>query len=164
MLGVHLGSGNGIFAKATHYMMPGRAFAVAAADVDVKRDGVTDLLVAVVPSLVQPLAGNAVKRDGTFMAMPALVVGQDPRAVIATDLDRDGLLDVVTANYNGGKAGSLSVLSNKGGFANSTSLKTGGDGTRDVAVADLDGDGAPDLASANDAGTVTVFLARNGGT
>lgn len=90
--------------------------------------------------------------DGTFR--PALTVATGavgetdrPVAVAAADLDRDGFLDLVSANS---WTGTVSVLRGVGDgtFDTADRLPVGGEPSA-VAIADLDGDGLLDLVAAD---------------
>ncbi len=91
-------------------------------------------------------------------------VGNNPRAVIAVDVNGDGKPDLVSANQNSITANSLTVLINDGagGFPTSATLSTGSQ-PYSVAAADFTGDGKMDLVCANYGGnSITVF--RNNGS
>lgn len=120
--------------------------ALAAADLD--RDGRTD--VAVACGLSRNVIVFAKAADGAGFEDPlAIAVGADstPVGLVAADLDGNGLLDLVTANY-GSTAASL-LIQNAGGGYDLTVVP----GQRDysaaaVAVRDLNRDGTVDLAIA----------------
>src|SRR5439155_19195813 len=85
--------------------------------------------------------------------------GAGPRSVAIGDVNEDGILDLVVANFG---SNTISVLlgTGTGSFAAKTDLATGA-GTRpfSVAIGDLNGNGQRDLAVANvNANTVSVFL------
>jgi|GEM_PF-4669412 len=84
-------------------------------------------------------------------------VGQSPRGVALGDLDKDGDLDLVTANWS---PDTVSVLlgDGDGGFDTRTDFAAGS-GPVAVALGDLDKDGAVDVVTANAYGsTVSVLL------
>ena len=89
--------------------------------------------------------------------------GDGMRAVASCDLDRDGYLDLATANKSSGTA---SVLLNDGtGRFRGAVDYTAGIFPFDLACVDLNGDGTPDLAVANGAtNDVSVLLNQGDGT
>ncbi len=93
-----------------------------------------------------------------------LAAAGSPQAVATGDFNRDGKLDLVTANYS---ASSVTVLlgDGSGGFtAAPGSPFAVGANPASVAVADFNGDGIPDLAIANSgANNVTVLLGNGAG-
>jgi hypothetical protein len=102
---------------------------------------------------VSVLLGNG---DGTFLAAVNYPEGTTPGSVLAADLNRDGKLDIVTANYGGNL---LSVLLGKGDgtFQAAQNFALGYPSA--MAVGDFNRDGWPDLAVVNpSANTVSVLL------
>jgi hypothetical protein len=91
---------------------------------------------------------------GTFQAAVTYATGDyNSDAVAVADLNNDGLLDLVVANYGlRNTPGSLSVFlqdpAHRGAFL-SPSVYPGSNGPTSVAIGDLNGDGLPDLASAD---------------
>lgn len=77
----------------------------------------------------------------------------DPRAIAATDLDKDGKLDLAIANYgagNGTAMDSVTVLRNTGDGAFAQQGPYDADpGPSAIATGDLDGDGFADVAVAS---------------
>jgi hypothetical protein len=142
----------------------GRALPAAGANsmvaADLDADDNADLIVAV-PFGVEFFWSQG---DGTFTPLKTLPLGSNPVVVKTADLDRDGDLDLVTANtLNSGSAENASVLINEGGrvFASPRNYGVGA-GFALLAVADFDGDGDQDLAVAN-LGTQDISLLRNKG-
>jgi len=134
--------------------------------VDIDGDGKTDLLVSEANgsrvSIFHNVATPGSLTTNSFEAPISLPTGNDCRFAAAADLDGDGRLDIVTANYgdntisiikNIGVAGSLTPSS----FAAPVTLDTAA-GPYAIAIGDLDGDGKPDLAVANaSANVISVF-------
>jgi hypothetical protein len=91
-----------------------------------------------------------------------ITAGGNPSSLVVSDLDRDGKLDLATANAG---SGDLSVLLGDGtaGFipAPGTPVPTGGISPSALAAGDLNGDGKLDLAAVN-AGSASVSVLLNG--
>jgi hypothetical protein len=98
--------------------------------------------------------------DGTFGIARNYAVGDIPLGVAVADLDGDGHLDLVAANYD---SGTVSVLrgNGDGSFQPARHFAAGG-GPHAVAVGDFDGDGRLDLAVAGDG--VNVLLGNGDGS
>jgi hypothetical protein len=95
-------------------------------------------------------------------------VGQTPVGVAAGDLDLDGRVDLVVANYDGDSITILRQVSNP--FANVTVMPFQvleipvGNGPHNVVIGDIDGDSRPDIAVANyDGNSMTVLRNRTTG-
>lgn len=89
--------------------------------------------------------------------------GENPHSVVATDVNGDGMLDLVVADA--GSSDAAVLLGRKaGGFAPAARYATGLRPKVVIAV-DVNGDGSKDLVSANqDASTVSVLLGNGDGT
>ena len=101
--------------------------------------------------------------DRTLLAVapfsPPLVaaVGSHPVAVVTSDFNGDGKLDVATVN-SGDNTVSVLMGNGAGGFATAVSYAVG-TGPDALAVGDFNGDGSPDLVVANaTAGTLSVLM------
>lgn len=166
---VLLGDGRGRFAPA-----PGSPVAVALAPHllvlgDCDRDGKVDAALTGHDSNdVYLFRGDGL---GGFTPMPGspfrLIDGVAPHnhGLAFADVDRDGLLDVVTSNNNGN---SVSVLlgDGRGGFrpASGSPFRVGR-APYPLAVADFNGDGKPDVATPDVNGdTVTVLFGDGRGS
>lgn len=106
---------------------------------------------------------TAVSGGGVFSADALYPVGDAPHSICAADFDKDGKLDLVTANF---WSDNISILHNAGaGVFGSAVNYPAGDGIRSVAVSDVNSDGYSDLISANgDANTLSVLLNNGDGT
>jgi hypothetical protein len=104
-----------------------------------------------------------------FSAVPDHVLGglssgANLVAVFASDLNDDGLLDLISANESGNRLIVYSQLA-PGLFTEASAIVVGDknstNGPRFLVTADLNGDGSLDLASANRRNrTLTIFLNR----
>lgn len=102
-----------------------------------------------------------------FRVPPAFPIGDYAQQLVCTDLNGDGLTDVVSANADENTAGVL--LGRSGGAFDA--LRTFPVGVRPVsiAVADFNGDAHPDVITANAngwsaAGTLSLLLGNGDGT
>lgn len=84
----------------------------------------------------------------------------DPRALATGDLNGDGLLDVVSAEWDGDAVIAYLYLGSNLWLTNS--IATGFDGARHVAVADLDADGDLDVLGAAVAGDTIRWWENDG--
>lgn len=157
------------FADAVAYPAAFKPYVLMSADLD--GDGDFDLAVANEEADSVIVFRN--RGDGTFVAIPASTeygfpTGQYPTGGAVADVNRDGIPDVVTANYHGN---SVSVLLGSG-TGNAYRLRepasyptVAGAETSNLAVGDLNGDGIPDVIATNpQAASMSVFLARADGT
>jgi hypothetical protein len=106
---------------------------------------------------VSVLLGNG---DGTFAAQTLYGTGSLPLSVALGDVNGDGRLDIVTANYDANNA-SVLLGNGNGTFAPQT-LYTTGTGPFSVALGDVNADGRPDIVTANRFGNNASVLLGNG--
>ena len=156
-VGVLLGRVGGGFAAVTNYQtglgFNSRPKAVAVADVN--SDGRLDIVTANNASgaagVLLGLAGGGFATASTY----SVGVNSQPESVAVADLNGDGRLDIVTANYGTNMAGVLLGLAG-GGFAPvstySNALPSG------VTVADVNGDGRSDIVMTSQGSSVDVLL------
>ena len=91
-------------------------------------------------------------------AASTLPTGTDPRHVVAADLDGDGDVDLVSADFDSDSL-TLFFQTNPGDFTQQPVTLAVGANPWAVTVADLDGDGDMDLAAANSGdSTLTLWL------
>jgi hypothetical protein len=148
VVAVLLGNGDGTFQKALTYAGGNHTFSVTIADVN--GDDKLDLLLADSGSVtgtgqgVSVLLGNG---DGTFQPRAAYDPGGNtPTDVAVTDVNHDGVPDLIVANSGSGTVGVL-LGNGDGSFQAAETYDSGGPAS--VAVADLNGDTRPDLAVAS---------------
>src|SRR5439155_9672381 len=111
---------------------------------DLNGDGALDIIVCSGsgdPGTVSVLLGNG---DGSFQPVDNHAVGSNPRSLAIADVNRDGVLDVITADFG---SGTVSVLlgNGDGTFRPAVSFAAG-TGPASVAVGDFNNDGIADLA------------------
>ena len=172
---VLLGNGDGTFNSPNAYYVTGTATTPEALAVaDVNGDGKPDIIVVNnAVATVSVLLGNG---DGTFKAQtadqaalghgtpaPSYTVGAGVISVTLADLDGDGFLDIVTADFTDN---TISVLMNKGNgtFQPRTTVLVG-NGPDFVTTADMNKDGKADiLVSDSNDNAFTVLLGKGDGT
>lgn len=186
-VGVLLGNGDGTFQAASTYLTGG-SDAVFVAVADVNSDGRPDLLAGTVCNggvcgsggTVAVLLGNG---DGTFQSAVLYSSGGllgfygSGGALVVTDIDKDGKLDLVVENNEccNSVDASVGILlgSGDGTFKNVVTYRSdaGGPGTS-VAVEDVDGDSKLDVVTTDECsagncinhGLVAVRLGNGDGT
>ncbi len=90
---------------------------------------------------------DSVFAQGLTFTTNSYAVGTNARSVAAADVNGDGKLDLISANFG---AGTLTVLTNNGsGIFGSNATCRVGNYPISVTAADVNGDGKPDLISAN---------------
>lgn len=164
---VRLNSSNGgapTFAANVQYVIPALPYHVAIGDVN--GDTRPDLVTANgLGNSISVLTGNA---NGSFNAPVDFAAGQagaQPECVALGDVDGDGILDALTANY---AAGTVSCLRGLGAGAFAAPLESAGIDSlaRSLCAADFNHDGRADVAvaCADNPGPVTILLSAGDGT
>jgi Ca2+-binding RTX toxin-like protein len=95
-----------------------------------------------------------------FLSHSDFATGSNPRSVALADVNGDGKLDMVTANF-GSSTASVLLGNGSGGFAAKTDFATGSYPIN-VAVADINGDGKLDMVTTNYVSSTTSVLLGNG--
>jgi hypothetical protein len=161
---VLLGKGDGTFRPHVDYATAADPTDVTVADFN--GDGKLDLAVANVNgsanNSLSVLLGNG---DGTFRPHVDYAAFGEPFTVVAADLNRDGKLDLVTANDT--SPGGVSVLlgNGDGTFQPYAFYEDAGYQTLGIAVGDFNHDGILDVVAAGGlSGSVSLFLGKGDGT
>jgi hypothetical protein len=159
-ISVFLSDGKGMFSVSTSLEVGGGPFSVDAADLN--GDGFDDLLVAnLTTNTIDTFLNQDGKGFGAKVSFPAGATS--PRGLAIHDFDRDGLMDVATANS---RASSVSVLISLGAgrFAPAKNYETD-PGPQSICAGDVDGDGWTDVATANlESGTISILHNRGDGS
>jgi FG-GAP-like repeat/Abnormal spindle-like microcephaly-assoc'd, ASPM-SPD-2-Hydin len=150
-----LGNGDGTFQPPLIYATKYGSGSVLAGDFS--GDGVLDLALlgsdSNLKGYVTLLLGNG---DGTFQGGLNYVVGTAPSAMLTTDLNGDGKLDILVLNEG---SNSVSVLlgGGDGNFLTRVDYSTSGYSPMSLTAADFNADGRLDLAIAAEGGP-SLFL------
>ncbi len=146
VLTVLTNNGNGGFVLASHPVVGVHPDSVCAADVN--GDGKMDLIAANYGTNGFTSTLTVLTNDGSggFVLASSPGVGREPQCVVAADVDGNGKVDLICANYSDN---TLSVLTNdgSGGFLPASS-PTGTYSSVFLIAADLNGDGKVDLITA----------------
>jgi len=130
---------------------------------DANGDGRDDLVMLIRATGDAPAAvGISLQQaDGSLADLHTIAIEDSQgilgRVIRLTDMDADGLPDLVVGTYDG-----IWVLKNRGGLQ-FTSQKVSADYVSDLAADDFDGDGYPDLIVASGGGFVVLHGDGNGG-
>ena len=153
------------FGPVSFYSAGANSLPNALALADVNGDGRLDVITAnSVSNTVGVLAGLPGGSLGP-VTLYAVGAGSVPNAVVLADVNEDGRLDIVTANYGTNSVGVLLGVAG-GSFGPVATYGVGvGSGPYGVAVGDVNNDGHPDIVSANyGSHTIGVLLGLSGGS
>lgn len=168
---VRIGTGNGAFGTAVAYAMES-AYTPAVKLGDLNGDGILDMVTAGRSDAADGYATVRLGRgDGTFAEATSYATeSRESYGVQLTDLNRDGILDLLTAGRSDATDGYATVRLGRGDgtFDAARSYTTESARSYGLAVGDLNGDGIIDLVTAghtdtND-GFATVRLGQGDGT
>jgi len=160
---VLLGKGDGTFQTAATFATGTNSFSATLGDVN--GDGRLDIIAANYNSdnvsVLLGTGGSAI--TATFSPQQTFATGASPRSVAMGDVNKDGKLDLITANYNSSTA-SVLLGDGSGTFQTKVDFTTGGY-PKFVTLGDVNSDGKLDLITANDYDpTVSVLLGNGNGT
>lgn len=152
-------AGSGTFATAQSFAIGNGPEFIHAADVD--GDGNVDVFTAdTLSNNISYLRGNG---DGTFKARISIATGASsaPRSVTTGDVNKDGLLDLITAD-TGTSTIDVFLGNGDGTFKNKTSLT--GNLPYQALLADFNMDGNVDIITTDNTTTLSLFLGNGNGT
>ncbi len=152
------GTGDGSFAAAQSYPLAALPSALAEGDFDT--DGIAD--VAVASRATGVIAVYLASPAGGLVEPPlSLAAGSDPVALAAADVDGEGAVDLLAANFG---SADLSLFRGHGDGSFDAEQRLGaGAGPQDLVARDLDGDGDLDLVVALEtARSLAVLLNLDG--
>lgn len=134
---------------------------------DMNNDGNLDFLAGVNGNLILNESGHG---DGTFLfaGLPQTPnVGARTLAFKATDLNNDGLLDVVSVNtrfpYFGGDPLTYALQNPDGSFSPPVAISNASFAHR-IEVGDLNGDGKIDLVTTNVDSSISIYINQSNGS
>lgn len=165
------GLGGGSFGTSTEYSISPltNTFPNYVKTADLNRDGYLDFVVTSsktsLPDVIKTVSVRLSNGAGGFQATwTHLETGSDPQGLDVGDLNRDGLIDLVVANYASASV-SVFLATGPGTFGAKTDFPTASF-PREVVIGDFNGDGVPDLAAATSGGNrfVSVLLGFGNGT
>ncbi|HYD48640.1 MAG TPA: VCBS repeat-containing protein [Terriglobales bacterium] len=154
---IFLGDGHGGLTRVGDATTGGIPLGIAAGNYD--EDNLPDLVLTQNESDAMWFLRNL--GDGSFATARQLASGHDPWAVLATDVDLDGRLDIVQslAAETGGRV-NVFYGDGDGTFSAPLGARTGGQ-NRAVAIADVNNDNLPDAIAANtSSSSISVLRAR----
>jgi len=162
VMAVFLGKGDGSFAAPVTY--PTAVFTSGILTADFNQDGIPDIAAMSqndgTDGDVSVFLGNG---DGSFSGPVHNNLGNFPVSIALGDFDRDGILDIVTADYFA-NAAYISLGNGDGTFKTAVPYPAGV-GPYSVTTGDFNDDGFVDVGVANgDGNSMSVLLGKGDGT
>jgi hypothetical protein len=156
-----IGNGAGSFSTSTTFTTANNPCSLVSHDFN--NDGKKDLAIAIEVYSVNVVSLYFGNGNGTFGAATNFSVGLCPMSINKADLNNDGKMDLITANYG---ANNISVLLGNGVGSFSPALNFWAGSYPDhVEVCDLNGDSKIDLAVCNySSANISVFYGNGAGT
>lgn len=139
---IFLGDGSGLFTPGTTFPMPTPPIALVTANLN--GDGIPDIAVADEAVNNRHSNVSVLMSQTSGYVMNRYPYGDEPRLILAVDINRDGRVDLITENEFNGTV-DIFINSGKGVFKAPLVLHDGGITAASVAVGDLNGDGKRDI-------------------
>jgi hypothetical protein len=155
------GTSTGTFEKVNEFVVTDRVTSIRA--IDLNDDGLDDLVAVAHEQhevVVMIRTGNDVNGHSTFATPVSYASGIHPHGLIVADFNRDGEMDLMTANITSNNATYFQGLGD-GTFAAGVFIDVG-DGAYNLNAGDLNGDGILDVAVAAYYANTMRFLLGNG--
>ena len=157
------------FTAKVDFTTPAGPYSSVIADID--GDGKSDLIVsdytANTISIFRNTGSSGSITSGSFANKVDFNTGNNPFGIAVGDIDGDGKLDIVVANYGSGTVSVFRNTATSGSITTSSLASkvdfTAGSNPSFIAIGDIDGDGKPDIAVTNNSSS-TVSLFQNTGT
>jgi hypothetical protein len=162
-----LNTGAGAFSNPANFTTAGYSATIAIGDVN--RDGNLDVVVPTYQGTPNNSVGVLLGDGAGSLAAPVYYpTGPQPVDAKLADLDLDGNLDIVTANYGGVCTVSVLRGTAAGTFLPKTDYPTwtgayGNNDPRCLAIADFNGDGKPDIAAGANRFTHSILFGDGSG-
>lgn len=131
---------------------------------DLDRDGHTDMVISSYWANGFKVfwgEGGGRLREGAFFS-----TGVHGRAIRCVDINKDGLMDIVSTTSGSGRTIHLHVFEGRGdgSFAGKKTFPSVLDTCKDIIITDKNGDGRPDVAVTSSFPWVVVFLQKDDGS
>ncbi|MEW5924463.1 MAG: FG-GAP-like repeat-containing protein, partial [Candidatus Zixiibacteriota bacterium] len=159
----YINNGSGAFPTGSWITSPLECSPYDCYPADMDKDGDFDIIyVCPLVDKVGIMYNSGYGSFSPFTTQFSLPSGYNPIGAYAADLDNDGAMDIISADYGGDK---ISVILSYGsGNYHSPVHYTVGNGPNDIAAADFNGDGYMDLAVCNYFDNVSVLINQQDGT